>query len=71
MIQQKHFNFLEIVLTLGLTIVYFASFALQGYLMYIKVVWIIPYLGILFPNMLLVRAFDEVLGYERKCKLDL
>ncbi|XP_076622006.1 phospholipid-transporting ATPase ABCA3 [Colletes latitarsis] len=47
-----------------LSVVYFASFTLHGNLMRQQIFFIIPYLGVLFPNILLYRFFEEVNSYE-------
>lgn len=47
-----------------LSIIYSASFSLHGHLIREEIFSIIPYLGILFPNMLLYKFFEEVNGYE-------
>lgn len=50
-----------------LTIIYTASFSLHGNLIRQEFFSIIPYLGILFPNILLYRFLEEVNGYETQC----
>ncbi|XP_053973007.1 retinal-specific phospholipid-transporting ATPase ABCA4-like isoform X1 [Hylaeus volcanicus] len=50
--------------TITLSVVYTASFSLHGNLIRQQVLSIIPYLGILFPNMLLYRFLEEVNTYE-------
>ncbi|CAK9811271.1 Phospholipid-transporting ATPase ABCA3 [Anthophora quadrimaculata] len=47
-----------------LSIIYTASLSLHGHLMREEVFSIIPYLGVLFPNILLYRIFEEVNAYE-------
>ncbi|XP_050474315.1 phospholipid-transporting ATPase ABCA1-like [Bombus huntii] len=47
-----------------LTIIYTASFSLHGNLIRQEFFSIMPYLGILFPNILLYRFLEEVNGYE-------
>lgn len=50
-----------------LSIIYSASFSLHGHLIREEIFSIIPYLGILFPNMLLYKFFEEVNAYEAHC----
>ncbi|KZC13655.1 PREDICTED: ATP-binding cassette sub-family A member 1-like [Dufourea novaeangliae] len=47
-----------------LSIVYTASFSLHGNLVRNQVFSVIPYLGIVFPNILLYRFLEEVNAYE-------
>ncbi|XP_076395704.1 phospholipid-transporting ATPase ABCA3 isoform X2 [Megachile rotundata] len=50
----------------ALSVIYTASFSLHGHLTRDGVFSIIPYLGLLFPNMLLYRFLEEVNAYETK-----
>ncbi|XP_076762980.1 ATP-binding cassette sub-family A member 17 [Xylocopa sonorina] len=47
-----------------LSIIYTASFSLHGHLLKENAFTIIPFLGILFPNILLYRFLEEVNAYE-------
>ncbi|KAK9310741.1 hypothetical protein QLX08_000052 [Tetragonisca angustula] len=49
-----------------LSIVYIAAFLLHGNLIRVEVFSVIPYLGILFPNIMLYRFLEEVNAYEAK-----
>ncbi|KAG7200279.1 hypothetical protein KM043_017746 [Ampulex compressa] len=49
-----------------LSIIYTASFSLHGNLIQGGYFAIIPYLGIIFPNILLFRLLEEVNAYENK-----
>ncbi|XP_078049321.1 phospholipid-transporting ATPase ABCA3 isoform X2 [Augochlora pura] len=50
--------------TITLAVIYTGSFSLHGNLIRQQVFFIIPSLGILFPNMLLYRFLEEVNSYE-------
>lgn len=50
-----------------LSIVYIAAFSLHGNLIRVEIFSVIPYLGILFPNIMLYRFLEEVNAYEAKC----
>ncbi|KOC60391.1 ABC transporter A family member 6 [Habropoda laboriosa] len=47
-----------------ISIIYTASLSLHGNLIRKEVFSIIPYLGVIFPNILLYRFFEEVNSYE-------
>nr|XP_034183985.1 retinal-specific phospholipid-transporting ATPase ABCA4-like [Osmia lignaria] len=49
-----------------LSVIYTASFSLHGNLVKVGVLSIIPYLGILFPNIFLYRFLEEVNAYETR-----
>lgn len=59
--------FAAVYVVIILSIIYTASFSLYEKLMRENLFFIIPYFGIILPNLLLSRLFEEVNTYETQC----
>lgn len=53
-------------MTIAYIFAYYGAFALHGNLLKKKIYAPIPYLGVIFPNLLLYRTFEEFPTYEEK-----
>lgn len=55
-------------MTTALAIIYTAILSFHENMAKKEVFGIMPYFGIIFPNILLHRFFEETNAYESKCK---
>lgn len=55
-------------MTTALAIIYTAALSLHENMIREEVFGVIPYFGIIFPNMMLYRIFEETNAHESKCK---
>lgn len=52
----------------ALSIIYTAAVSLHENMVREEAFKVLPYLGIIFPNIMLYRLFEETNAHEAKCK---
>lgn len=63
----NHIYFAAIFMSAGIMIAYICSSLILKYTAWTSFTKHTPYIGVLFPSILLIRAFEEINLYEGKC----